>query len=113
MARVNVEDMPSSSTASTSSDHALYDVLPAEIISIQDLHTQLAKIDILPWTVNDIDSDDETFKLEFYDGAHGIAKFTVIVKAGLDFTVFVYHWPIPDDYHYIYTQDKRLLNSIE
>jgi hypothetical protein len=88
-------------------------VLPAEIISIQDLHMQLAKIDILPWMVNGIDSDNETFKLEFYHGAHGIAKFTVIVKAGLDFTVFVYHWPIPDDHHYIYTQDKRLLNSIE
>ena len=113
LVRVNVEDMPSSSTASTSSDHALYDVLPAEIISIQDLHMQLAKIDILPWMVNGIDSDNETFKLEFYHGAHGIAKFTVIVKAGLDFTVFVYHWPIPDDHHYIYTQDKRLLNSIE
>jgi hypothetical protein len=67
--RGNVEDMPSSSTASASSDHALYDVLPAEIISTQDLHTQLAKIDILPWTVNDIDSDNETL-LEFYDGAH-------------------------------------------
>ena len=46
--------------------------------------------------MNDIE-DNGTFKLEFYDGAHGIAKFTAIVKAGLDFAVFVYHWPIPDD----------------
>ena len=69
---------------------------------------QLAKIDILPWTVNDIE-DNGTFKLEFYDGAHGIAKFTVIVKAGLDFAVFVYH-----DHHIYYTEDKRfILKSVE
>ena len=122
LVRVNVKDKPSSSTASASSEHALYvsPEIPAEVISIQDIHTQLAKIDILPWTLKDIDNN-ETFKLEFYDGAHGIAKFLVIVKEGLDFTVFVYHWPIPDN-HYIYTEDKRLtsiefvkglLNSIE
>ncbi|CAB3982871.1 Hypothetical predicted protein [Paramuricea clavata] len=84
-----------------------------DVMSKKERRTLLDKIDILPWTVNDIDSDHETLKLEFYDGAHGIAKFTVTVKAGLDFTVFVYHWPIPDNHRYIYTQDKRLLNSIE
>ena len=45
-----------------------------------------------------------------------------MVKAELDFTVFVYHWPIRDEKHYIYSQDKKLvsveyvkglLNSIE
>ncbi len=59
--------MPSSSTASASD---VLPEIPAEV-SIQDLHMQLAKIDILPWTVNDIE-DNGTFKLEFYDGAHGI-----------------------------------------
>ena len=62
---------------------------PAEIISVQDLYMQLARIDVLPWTMKDID-DNKTFKLEFNVGAHGIAKLSVIVKAGLDFTICVY-----------------------
>ena len=31
------------------------------------------------------------------------------ITAGLDFTVFVYHWPIPNDY-YIYSDEKKLLS---
>ena len=41
LVRVNVEDMPSSSTASASSYHALSEVspeIPAEPITIRDLH---------------------------------------------------------------------------
>ena len=63
--RVYVEDMPSSSTAGASS-HASSEVspeLPAEVISIRNLHIQLSKIDILPWTVNGIADANETFKL--------------------------------------------------
>ena len=51
LVRVNVEDMPSSSTASASSYHASSEVspeIPAEPISIRDPHMQLVKIDILP-----------------------------------------------------------------
>ena len=94
LVRVNVEDMPSSSTASASSYHALSEVspeIPAELISIRDLHRQLVKIDILAWTVNNVDDTNKTLKLEFFDGVHEVAKITVTITAELDFTVFVYH----------------------
>ena len=113
LVRVNVEDMPSTSTASASSYHALYEVsleIPAEPISIRDLHMQLVKIDILPWTVKNIDDMNKTLKLELFDGVHEVAKFTVTITTELDFTVFVYHWPIPNDQHYIYSDEKKLLS---
>ena len=113
LVRVNVEDMPSSSTASASSYHALSEVspeIPAEPITIRDLHMQLVKIDILPWTVNNIDDINKTLKLELFDGVHEVAKFTVTITTELDFTVFVYHWPIPNDQHYIYSDEKKLLS---
>ena len=104
--RYDVVSMPSTSTASASSYHALSEVLPeipAEPISIRDLHMQLVKIDILPWTVNNIDDMNKTLKLELFYGVHEVAKF-------VDFTVFVYHWPIPNDQHYIYSDEKKLLS---
>ena len=109
--RVNVEGMPSSSTASTSSD-VLPELIPVpDVLCFKDLCAQLSEIEILPWTVNDT-SDNESLKIEFHDGTHGIAKFTVLIKVELHFTVFVYNWPIPDD-HYIYTESERILNSVE
>ena len=91
--RVNVEDIPSTSTASASSYHALSEVspeIPAEPTSIRNLHMHLVKIDILPWTVNNTDDTNKTLKLELFDGVHEVAKFTVTITTELDFTVFVY-----------------------
>ena len=51
----------------------------------------------------------KTLKLEFFDGVHEVAKFTVTITAELDFTVFVYHWLIRNDY-YIYSDEKKLLS---
>ena len=69
LVRVNVEDMQSSSTASASSYHALSEVLPeipAEPLSIRDLHMQLVKIDILPWTVNNIDDTNKNLEIRIF-----------------------------------------------
>ena len=93
MLRVNVEDMPPSSSATASSYHALSEMtpeIPAEPITIRNLHMQLVKIDILPWTVNNIDDTNNTLKLELFDVVHEVAKFTVTITRELDFTVFVY-----------------------
>ena len=91
--------MPSTSSA----------VLP--VSTLEDLRKQLDERAILPWTVDKV-SNNESMKIEFHDGAHSIANFTVIVNAGLEFTVYVFHWPIPDD-HIIYTGRKRSLKSSE
>ena len=45
-----------------------------------------------------------------FSTAQDIAKFTVMVEAELDFTVFVYHWPICNDKHYIYSKHKKLVS---
>ena len=37
---------------------------------------------------------------------HGIAKYAVNVKTSLEFTVFSYNWPIPED-HAIHTDRRR------
>ena len=68
---------------------------------------QLVKIDILPWTVDNIDDTNITLKLEFFDGVHEVAKFEVTITAEIDFTVLIYHWPISNDQHYIYSDEMR------
>jgi hypothetical protein len=51
------------------------------------------------------DGDDQ-LKVELRDDIHGIPKYTVVVNSGLEFTVFVYNWPVPDD-HLIYKERSR------
>ena len=38
--------------------------------------------------------------------------YTVIVDSSLEFTFYVYNWPIPDD-HKIYNDRKRSIKSVE
>ena len=40
-----------------------------------------------------------------YDGIHSIAKYTVTINSALEVTVFVFHWPIPDN-NTIYLEKK-------
>ncbi|CAB4041583.1 Hypothetical predicted protein, partial [Paramuricea clavata] len=47
-----------------------------------------------------------------YDHRHGIAKFTIDIDTGLQFTTYLFNWPIPDD-HTIYTTQKRCIKSFE
>ena len=47
--------------------------------------------------------------MELFDGVHEVAKFMVTITTELHFTVFVYHWPIPNDQH-IYSDEKKLLS---
>lgn len=60
----------------------------------------------LKWTVDKSIANE--IRLELYDGAHSLPRYTVIVNSGMNFSIFVYQWPIPDD-HAIYKTRNRSL----
>ena len=80
-------------------------------IAFDDLQKQLKESFIMPWTVNK-DYGQDCVKIELYDLIHGIPKYTVDIDTGLQFTVYLFNWPIPDD-HTIYTSQKRSIKSFE
>ena len=43
-------------------------------------------------------NNEESTKFEYTDDSHSVPKFAVDVNANLEFTVYVYNWPIPDDH---------------
>ena len=99
----NTAEVPDASMPSTSS--GLMSESPFERPSIEDFRSQLNNEAVLPWTV-DITRENEVIKFQLHDGGHSIAKYTVILNTALEFSVFVFNWPVPDD-HAIYNERKR------
>ncbi|CAB4003669.1 Hypothetical predicted protein [Paramuricea clavata] len=107
--KVLATDQPSTSTGVTSSTS-----------TINALLNQLRKSDVVScWKV--LDDTSSGFKMELYDDCHSMPKYKMICDSGLTFTLFTYHWPIPDD-HTLYREYNRsvqaeninkLLRSIE
>ena len=63
---------------------------------------------IAPWESQIMENGD--MKLKLRDGVHSLAKYTVIVNSTMEFSVFVFHWPLPED-HTIYTDRKRSIRG--
>ena len=99
----NTAEVPDASMPSASS--GLMSESPFERPSIEDFQSQLNNEAVLPWTV-DITRENEVIKFQLHDGGHSIAKYTVILNTALEFSVFVFNWPVPDD-HAIYNERKR------
>lgn len=94
LVRKVVDDIPSTSTAYSP---------PQQITSsFECLIDQLEDKTTDPWQV----------RVELFDDIHSIPKYTVVVDSALEFTVFAYHWPIPDC-HNIYQQRKRSVRYAE
>ena len=73
--------------------------------SMARLSEQLDDKEILgAWKLNK-PSENEV-RLELYDDYHSIPKHTVVIDASLEFIVFCFQWPIPDD-HSIYKNRNR------
>lgn len=81
------------------------------VISIEDLRMQLDETTIAPWTVDKVDEQD-CIKFKLYDQVHSVAKYTVVINVGLEFTIYVFNWPIPDD-HLIYITRKRCIKTVD
>ena len=78
--------------------------------SLTDLISQLDTSVLLPW-LTEI-AQDENIKCSLSDKVHAVPTYTVIVDSSLEFTFYVYNWPIPDD-HKIYNDRKRSIKSVE
>ena len=98
LVRISIDDKPSVSTSDVPT------------LTLKDLEKYVIENNMLPWTVKL--NNEESTKFEYGDESHSIPKFTVDVNANLEFTVYVYNWPIPDD-HSIYQERKRSLKTLD
>ena len=62
------------------------------------LYEQLDEEAILHWKVDKCKDSDGEVKIELYDGVHGIARYTVAINTALEFSIYVFHWPIADNH---------------
>ena len=78
--KVNPQDVPCTSS----------DILPdLPVITFDDFRKQIDEGVMTPWTVNRVYEQD-CVRIELYDNQDSIAKFTVDVDTGLEFThIFV------------------------
>ena len=73
--------------------------------TINDIIVQLQQKNIEPWQVRS--SNEEEVRLEFYsDCVYSIPKYTVVVNSALEFSVFIFNWPVPDQ-NPLYKESKR------
>jgi hypothetical protein len=61
---------------------------------------------LLPWKVNKELCQDNELTIELFDSIHSIAKYSIVVNNALEFSVFVFHWPVPDKFA-IYVKRRR------
>ena len=95
-------------TPSTSSDFS--EQTSCLNTSLTDLISQLDSSMLLLWLAEI--AQDENIKCSLSDKVHAVPTYTVIVDLSLEFTFYVYDWPIPDD-HKIYHDRKRSVKSLE
>jgi hypothetical protein len=74
-----------------------------------DFTRQLDQKSFEPWQI--VGSYENEVRFEFYDKIHGVPKYSVVVNSCLEFTVFVYNWPVPD-LHSIYKEQKRSIRHL-
>jgi hypothetical protein len=73
--------------------------------TINDIIVQLQQKNIEPWQVRS--SNEEEVRLEFSsDSVYSIPKYTVVVNSALEFSVFIFNWPVPDQ-NPLYKESKR------
>ena len=65
---------------------------------------QLEQKKIHPWKIDK--SYEGEIQIELDDKIHSIPKYSVVVSLSMEFTVFIFNWPLPD-HHPIYKERKR------
>ena len=78
---------------------------PAEpkIKSIESLSTLVDELQMDPWQVDK--SCEGELRFNFYDNVHCVPKFCIVIDSVLQFSVFVYNWPIPEN-HAVFQERK-------
>ena len=77
---------------------------------MKELAVCLQQEDIEPWQLGT--SNEEEMQIELTDSIHDISKYTVVVNSALEFTVFVFHWPVPDEIP-LYKKNKCSVKNID
>ena len=78
----------------------------AGVSSIEELMADLNNMPM--WKVEEMQDKEVSIKL--FEEPYSIPKYTVLVDSGLEFSVFAYQWPIPDD-HEIYKGTNRSVRN--
>ena len=69
----------------------------------------IAHLDTLQtWKVEELQDKEVSIKL--FENPYSVPKYTVLVNSGLEFSVFAYQWPIPDD-HEMYKGTNRSVRN--
>lgn len=95
-------DVDPSSSSSTLTKPQVVSTIP----SVEGLLTVLENEETIGrWKVDK--SHENKVRIELFDESHSIPKYTVVVDSVvLEFSVFIYQWPIPED-HSIYKQTNH------
>ena len=72
-------------------------------LNMEDFTMQLEQETIHPWKINK--SYEGELRIELDDKIHSIPKYSVVVSLSMEFTVFIFNWPVPD-HHPIYKKRK-------
>ncbi|CAB3980933.1 Hypothetical predicted protein [Paramuricea clavata] len=70
---------------------------------MEDFTRQLDQMTTEPWQIDK--SYEGEIRIEFYDKSHCAPNYSVVVNSSLEFTIFVFSWPLPD-HHLIYKEHK-------
>jgi hypothetical protein len=81
------------------------DTSAAGVSNIEELMAELHDIQI--WKAEE---QDKEVSIKVFEEPYSIPKYTVLVNSGLEFSVFVYQWPIPDE-HEIYKGTNRSVRN--
>ena len=71
----------------------------------EDFVKQINEENLDPWR---IDVSEDNVKFQLCDNVHCLPKYTMMVNSSLEFTVYVYNWPLPET-HLVYKERKRCI----
>ena len=75
-----------------------------------DFTTQLGQEKIQPWKIDKLYEGE--IRIELHDKIHSIPKYSVVVSLSMEFTAFIFNWPVPD-HHPIYKEQKRSVQNFD
>ena len=76
--------------------------------SLNELHTRALKLKLTSWI---IDEAENNVTLCYIEPLYHILKYEIIIDDGIEFTVIVYGFSLPDD-HVLYKKYKRFLGNV-
>ena len=70
---------------------------------INDLKSKVSKLGLTGWSRK---FDENTFRLDYFNGKHALPLYTLKIDSGLGFTLAAFGWFLPEN-HQIYLEHKH------